>query len=340
MSNPVIEKFDTLLPRPGAGKRILKSKLLTALGATGVLLPFPANPERIIERKILLQNAFNTNASGGGGGGGTCTTGTTVATDWATRVVANGGAAPSAATQSAIADFVCGCITDGIWSKMLAVGVIAPDNITAALTPLLVGPGLDPWTAPGGGITHSINGLKGHTPSGSFVRTGVKNTDYTSAQDGGVSWYCYDATTTGFDGGSYNEVKGILFAAKHSDGFAYGYHGTTAASVNEIKVASPGNGFYSNIRVTSTDHRLFFANSLNPHAEIGSNANAWAGTFLDNGDGMILFAINDILGSQQLHSNDTISFMAWYQGSFSATDSANLFARAQTLRTAFGGGFR
>lgn len=53
---PGIEKFDSLLARPGSGKRLIKSKLLTALGATGVLLPWPQNTERLIERKILLQN--------------------------------------------------------------------------------------------------------------------------------------------------------------------------------------------------------------------------------------------------------------------------------------------
>lgn len=61
-----IEKFSTILPAPGQGLRVMKSKLLTALGATGVLSPYTANPERIIERKILLQNAFNPNPSSGG----------------------------------------------------------------------------------------------------------------------------------------------------------------------------------------------------------------------------------------------------------------------------------
>lgn len=46
----------------------MKSKLLTALGATGVLRPYIANPEHILERKILLQPAFNPNPTGGGGG--------------------------------------------------------------------------------------------------------------------------------------------------------------------------------------------------------------------------------------------------------------------------------
>src|SRR5437667_4898872 len=62
---PFTEKFDTLKPRPGAGTRIIKSKILKALGATGVLQPFAQNTERLIERKILLQNTFSLNPSGG-----------------------------------------------------------------------------------------------------------------------------------------------------------------------------------------------------------------------------------------------------------------------------------
>jgi hypothetical protein len=63
-----IEKYTTLKPAPGQGKRTIKAKLLTALGATGVLRPYTDNPERIIERKILLQNTFSPSTGGGGGG--------------------------------------------------------------------------------------------------------------------------------------------------------------------------------------------------------------------------------------------------------------------------------
>jgi|SRR5215831_1377470 len=58
------ERFDTFFPYARAGKRIYKSKLDLALGATGVLRPYPQNTERLIERKILLQTPFG---SGGGG---------------------------------------------------------------------------------------------------------------------------------------------------------------------------------------------------------------------------------------------------------------------------------
>lgn len=70
MSTP-IEKYAFIKPMPGQGKRVMKAKLLTALGATGIYRPYLFNTERDLERKILLQNAFNTNASSGGGGGPT-----------------------------------------------------------------------------------------------------------------------------------------------------------------------------------------------------------------------------------------------------------------------------
>lgn len=67
-----VEKYDTLFPSKSP-KRILKGKIDTALGATGVLLPYIGNTERLIERKILLQNTFK--PAGGGGGAGSLFTG-------------------------------------------------------------------------------------------------------------------------------------------------------------------------------------------------------------------------------------------------------------------------
>jgi len=268
-----------------------------------------------------------------------CADGTTAANDWATRVVANGGAAPSAATKAAIADFVCGCIADGIYSKFLAVNPIAPDSLIAAYTPLIAGPGLALWTdpSPAHAISITINGLVGSAANSSFVRTGVKTTDFTSPQDTAWGLYVYTASNTGYSGGSYNETKGIIGAAKFGGNSSWT---AGAFPANGISVASPGNGFYSDIRVAGNDHRLYFFNSLNPHAQIGAtDVTAWAGVFVDAADGMILFAINDILGSQQLLSDDIISFAYWAQG-FTAANSAALAARIQTFRTAVGGGFR
>jgi len=54
-----IEKFAFIVPKQGQGKRVMKSKLLTALGATGPNRPYTDNPEHILERKLVLQSAFN-----------------------------------------------------------------------------------------------------------------------------------------------------------------------------------------------------------------------------------------------------------------------------------------
>src|SRR5579862_3996322 len=50
---------------------------------------------------------------------------------WATRVVANGGAAPSAATEAALNTFVLGMDSTGLWAKMICVNCLVPDSLTA-----------------------------------------------------------------------------------------------------------------------------------------------------------------------------------------------------------------
>jgi hypothetical protein len=342
------EKFDTLLPRPGAGKRILKSKLLTALGATGVLLPYPDNTERLIERKILLQNAFNT--TGGSGGGPTpppaiCTTGTTVVADWVVRVGNNGGAAPSAATQTALKDFVCGCVADGTWTKLKAVNVFVPDNLIACITPLLVGTGSDPWGNEGGNFVGgdlTVNGLTGNA-SNKTLTTTIHLSTFIPVNTGGFAWYCYNAANNGVSLGVYDEVKG-MFGISAIGGTTQVANGNTNAQppAGDLIVVNPnvGNGYFASVRTGATDNRVFFANSTNPHAQVGvTDTHSWTGPFSVFGTGFQIFALQDTLGAEQLFSSDTISFVAFYQD-FTATDSANLYTRVQALRVTLGGGFR
>lgn len=60
-----------------------------------------------------------------------------LAVDWAARVVANGGADPSAATKQAVSDFVAALRSANILSKMLAVCCLTPGSLVEALTPLI-----------------------------------------------------------------------------------------------------------------------------------------------------------------------------------------------------------
>src|SRR5258705_1931242 len=118
-------------------------------------------------------------------------------TDWANRVVANGGSAPSAGTKTALSTFVAGCKADAIWAKIFALNCFVPDNLIACFTPLVVGSGSDPWINSGGLFVNgdlSVNGLTGNA-SNNFLNTGILPSTMPSNL-AGWSAYVYTASAT------------------------------------------------------------------------------------------------------------------------------------------------
>lgn len=266
---------------------------------------------------------------------GPCAAGTAFATAWAARVVVNGGAVPSAATQTAIANFQCGLITDGLDTQMIAWNAFVPDNLIAAITAQFISNGAtDPFTNHNfvlGDLT--VNGLTGNAAT-KYLETGLVVPAAFNASNG-VVVYNYTANASGFEYGGYNGVQGILGAAKHTDNNTYSYSGATATNV--VSLASPGNGYYSAQRVSTSDHRVYFANSITPHAQIGAtDVTVVVGTIQN-----IAFNIMtvNLSGAPQFICSNTLSFIAFTTG-LSAADSAKLFLRVQQLRTDLGGGFR
>src|SRR5258705_5233153 len=65
-------------------------------------------------------------------------------TDWANRVVANGGSAPSTGTKTALSTFVAGCKADSIWAKIFGLNFFVPDNLITCFIPLVIGMGSEP----------------------------------------------------------------------------------------------------------------------------------------------------------------------------------------------------
>lgn len=258
------------------------------------------------------------------------------ATNWSNRVVTNGGAAPAGGTVTALRTFWNGCITDGTSSKVVVFNPIAPDNLTAAITPFVVGAGSDPWTNHNfvsGDLT--VNGLTGNA-STKYLDTGFSLASFASAQAAGIFSYAYNLTNTGTecDMGAYN-VQGIIFYLKLS-GNVHTFNGTIAS--NSIVTATPGNGYFCDSRVSSVDHRLFFANSGTSHAQIGAtDSTSFTGTL----PAFNLYAFDENFNGSVggTWSSDTLSTLGMHSG-FSAAQSSSFFSRLQTLRTSFGGGFR
>ncbi len=234
-----------------------------------------------------------------------------------------------------------GLQTDSLLSKIKALmtypGTGAGDTaLYGALVPLISNVGNNPWTNVGLNFQPAnltVNGLVGNASN--YLNTGINpSTAFGNQTHGGWSIYSYSVAANGFNFGTYNASVAFMGAAKYSDNNAYGYNGGIG---NVITVASPGAGFYTDLRVSSTDHRLYFANGSNAHAQIGStDTTSFSGT-LPNGN-MFLFAEDFIGTGVQFSCSDRQSFVCIHEG-FTATDSANLFTRVQTFLQAKGGGF-
>lgn len=262
-------------------------------------------------------------------------------TNWQTRVVANGGASPSAATLAAADTFWKGVKAAGLDTKIIHLNFIAPDSYIAAITPFIVGPGLDPWNSiqPLLAGDLGINGFTGNASK--FMDTGCITSTIWAANNGALIVYDYNIAGAGAVGvlGSFNtgggggggffelNVGGTLFA------------GICDPNANLITHAAPvGNGYYCISRLNSTDERLYFANSTNPHAQIALQAGLQTAVFWAASN--YFMALNtSTLGSAARQAPDTLSFAAIAQN-WSATDDANMYPLVQALRTSLGGGFR
>lgn len=82
-------------------------------------------------------------------------------TDWALRVVANGGAMPSQNTIQAMETLRLGCISAGLTNKIYSLCVFVPDSVIASATPLFLHKGYPMWTNNFVIGDLSVNGLKG-----------------------------------------------------------------------------------------------------------------------------------------------------------------------------------
>ena len=258
---------------------------------------------------------------------------------WKANVVINGGAAPSALTVRAIRIFE-GAI-QSILSKMIAINVIAPDSMTAALTPFLVGPGLNPWVNVN--ATLNINGLAGNAAN-ARVNTGV-STNAFDFGGAGIEMYnmnaaacqdAYDLATYGANTGGPNAAYLLNCCSCF-----YGVR-TEMCLGNDVGVGAGGdpiNGFYAEERESTTSQKLYMANSVHAFAQEGATD---ATAIVDNrgpNNPLYMFAV-DTTGGGVFggFSNKRQSYVSMSKG-LTAAQAQTLFNAVQALRNSFGGGF-
>ena len=268
-----------------------------------------------------------------GGGGDLHAT----ATDWATRVETNGGAAPAAATTQALSDFMDALDTASLTSLMLTVNCMVADNLIACTTPLIVGSGSDPWTNSNFTVTElDVNGLDSAGAT-RYLLSGIQTaTHFNGSEDCGMTLYNMTATNESTrDCGclvpSYSNViigHVALGGSVYWDCWSSGDRMTTANSL--------WTGYISFNRFGTNTQSVYRASSGTAHEVLGTR-DALSTTFGTNNNEISFFGCWDGSGIT-FPSNKRFSFCAVHDG-LTEAQSSDLYDAVQAMRTALGGGY-
>jgi hypothetical protein len=291
---------------------------------------------------------FTVTASNAGGSGSPATSSATsaviaaenaLATDWAARVVAHGGASPSSGTVTAISNFCDALDAASLTAKMFSLNVFAPDNSVANSTPLIKTFGDDPWAYynfTGGDFT--IDGIQGDgatkyidtqvIPSTCATQSSVAVTLYVNSAGTSPAVMACDAVPTGrlalgWSNPTYgNYFCAYDFAAVILDGVTSGYF----------------LGYICGSKTSSTVRNLYEANSFTPHSSVASNSllDAGGGDVVPTGHFYVLASNEN--GATSGYYPGRVSFASISSG-LTAADSIALYNAVQSLRVAFGGGW-
>lgn len=275
-----------------------------------------------------------------------------VVTDWAARVVTNGGAEVSIDNREILSTFMDGLDAAGLTNKMVVLNLFVPDNLIAACTPLIVNAGNDPWTnanfVAGDLTTH---GLKGNGTN-KYLNTGVITSTLPAPfgrYSAGVSMmFQHDVPFT----------NGVLMSAAGSaTGSAFGtatlntpqiygnVWGTSAMGVGDHVnwtsgngIANPWSGFVSHSRNSTTDYKMYAARvTVTPLAftQVASVAVAPNGNVIPTYP-MYVFCQNAV-GTANFFSAARLSFAAVHSG-LDATETETLYNLVAAARTGIGAG--
>jgi hypothetical protein len=261
-------------------------------------------------------------------------------TDWATRVVTNGGAAVSSATMQAMNTFYGALNAAGtIIGKIKSMVCITPGSLIEAATPLIKTFGTDPWGQTAN-LVLTVNGIVA-TVGSSYMTPGITpSAVFSSINNGGLTAYIY--TTTNGDSSAVdmgcNQGSSKYFAL-YSNFFAASKQqaiGDFYSSSNYLGgLTSPGTGFFS-ANDTGGVGTMYVGSS--------SGFGVVAGAF-DSGRGgtipaipMYVMGINSSGITAGTTTVRRYSFFCIHDG-FTQTEAKALFNAVQALRVALGGGY-
>lgn len=267
-----------------------------------------------------------------------------LADNWAARVVANGGAAPSAGTKTALETFGNALATNGLITKFYALNAIVPDSLIAALTPFICAVGNTIWVnnGPFVGGDLTVNGLKGDGAT-KYLITGVNVPDILALPGGldpntsfGMDFYdtlSSNSSTCEIGAESNTVDRGINLLCQFTGTTLWDcpyLAGTGRISFTTVR----GQSFILGNRTASNSQQIFDYNSGGFVTRVNGTTNV-AGSPLVQIP-FYAWGSNRTLGL--LYSDKRGSFVAIRQG-LTVTQAQTYCGLVQALRTSLGGGF-
>ena len=250
--------------------------------------------------------------------------------DWAARVVANGGAAPSTSTKTAMSTFYDALQAASLDTQMKGLCVFVPDSLTAATTPLIVGTGLGLWTNTGFVAADlTVDGLKGDGAT-KFLNSGVNPSTALTGNSGGIT--LVNTTTSNLAENDAGCATGVaaspsyLMAISNAGNGIFDYNDQT---VSRITVAnSIWEGYTSVNRIASADLKVYKASPTVAHTTLANSAvaNASAPPPLS----AYVFAWN-VSGAAASFSRKRL-FLAAFHNGLTITQSAAFYAAIAPLQ--------
>lgn len=274
--------------------------------------------------------------------GGIGVSASSVVSAWVARVVANGGAAPSAGTISAATTFYAGLQAAGLDSVLTRINFFAPDSNIACLTPLICGTSAALYApSVGGTVGYGANGWTVGVTDNSVITTSFSPlAAYPNPASCSLVLYISSGRSllvaSGYHWG-VNNTNEMLFQSFWTGTTleANGYMGDT---FNIVSSSFTQNAYFCLSRTSKTRFYGYWANSITPHALWGtSTATVTNDLSLLSGQAFI-GARSASGGINGRAPGITYSFIAAGYG-MSAAQSSTLYNLVQALRTSLGGGF-
>lgn len=273
-------------------------------------------------------------------------------TEWGQRVVNNGGPRPSQNTMRCMEELRTSLLAQGITNKLYTLGVLVPDSIIAASTPLIRNKGFDPWINTEFGATNlNVDGLKGDGLT-KCLDTGVEATNNAAYSNGflvGMSMVVSESNSNkvSIDMGSRSAGAGEnLLLLVSSGGVAGGrtefYPGGTASGLQFLATNDFVRvGYVSANNMTNagvTNNVIYIASPLEPHRLYASEPFALPNPQIagSGSKSVILFGTKQA-GTNNISSGLRIS-AALVHFPFTETESSNVWWALKTCRECLGGG--